>query len=287
MNGASPALPVWIVPDADLKENGGQYYVEGRAAIPITGNITPPSGSVTAVMINSEAAGNGAVLTANGSGGAAWIIPAFLTQAQGDVRYGQLAALNTWALAQTFTGQVLAAAGTVGAPSLSFTLDSNTGIYNTPDVILFSTGGVERAQLSSANFQIAQRLIATQTTALDVTATLLADWRHNSSNAPSAGFGAYHLTRLKSATVSNTDAVTEWVYWITAIHASRVAAWGIKTTYNANDPTAAATAFTIGARRTGAAGSTGFWLISEDSTTLRQVMLEVSAGGKRTLYVNE
>jgi hypothetical protein len=61
----SPATPVWVVPDEDLKKNGGAWAVLGQPAVPITG--------ATAETINSEAAAAGEVLTADGSGGAAWL----------------------------------------------------------------------------------------------------------------------------------------------------------------------------------------------------------------------
>lgn len=72
MNGASPVTPVIIIPPSELKENGGPYYVLGQAVTPISGELTPPDGSVTAAKIDSESATNGQVLTADGAGGASW-----------------------------------------------------------------------------------------------------------------------------------------------------------------------------------------------------------------------
>lgn len=112
MNGAGPALPVRVIADSERKENGGDYYTEGRAAIPVTGELTPPDGSVTtdkivdgavttpkladgavttdkivdeaittdkigtqqiiSSKISSGAAADGQVLTADGAGGAEW-----------------------------------------------------------------------------------------------------------------------------------------------------------------------------------------------------------------------
>lgn len=72
MNGASPVTPVIIIPPSELKENGGSYYVLGQAVTPISGELTPPDGSVTAAKIDSGAATIGQVLTADGAGGAGW-----------------------------------------------------------------------------------------------------------------------------------------------------------------------------------------------------------------------
>lgn len=72
MSLGSPAVPIWIVPDADLKKNGGTVPIFGMPATPVTGDFTPPDGSVTAAKIDSESATNGQVLTADGAGGASW-----------------------------------------------------------------------------------------------------------------------------------------------------------------------------------------------------------------------
>lgn len=64
MNSASPAIPVRIIGDDELVQNGGQYLVEGRPAIPLLGG--------TAETINSGDATEGQVLTADGAGGAGW-----------------------------------------------------------------------------------------------------------------------------------------------------------------------------------------------------------------------
>jgi hypothetical protein len=56
----------------------------------------------------------------------------------------------------TSAGLALLPAGAVGAPSLSFTADTNTGIWSsTGDVLNFSTGGSERLTISGANVGVA------------------------------------------------------------------------------------------------------------------------------------
>lgn len=92
MSLGSPAVPIYIVPDADLKKNGGTVAIFGMPATPVTGDFTPPDGSVTtdkladgavttpkladgsatAAKIDSESATNGQVLTADGAGGTSW-----------------------------------------------------------------------------------------------------------------------------------------------------------------------------------------------------------------------
>lgn len=53
------------------------------------------------------------------------------------------------------TGQLLAAAGTVSLPAISFTNDPNTGLYNvSADVVAMSLGGVEHSRWSGTSFLV-------------------------------------------------------------------------------------------------------------------------------------
>lgn len=88
----------------------------------------------------------------------------------------------------------------------------------------------------------------------------------SSQNTPTAGFGLGVSYQLKSSTTEDVDASQVDTSWVTATHASRTARWRVKTVYNAG-----ALADTIGAQRTGVAGSTGLWLFDEDNATLEQV----------------
>jgi hypothetical protein len=149
------------------------------------------------------------------------LIANFITQAQGDARYGQLGAANTWTLAQTFTGQVLAAAGSLGAPGISFSADTNTGFRRSAeDTLTVVTGGATRASFDTASATFTYAITFNVTDAATNSATNLIDSRHNSSGTPLAGFGSRYLSRLKSSTTNNIDAAEYEVLWNDPTHAS-------------------------------------------------------------------
>lgn len=59
---------------------------------------------------------------------------------------------NTWSAAQTYSGQILAANGTVSAPGLSFSADTGEGFYRPLGTQLsLAIGGVEQASWHSTN----------------------------------------------------------------------------------------------------------------------------------------
>jgi hypothetical protein len=195
------------------------------------------------------------------------LLAGYLTQAAGDARYGQLGAANTWALAQTFTGQVLASAGTQFLPGLSFSGDPNTGIWNSvADTLVFVTGGGQRVTINGSGFTaLIPSIYSVNDAATNATTDVL--WlAHNSSGTPAAGFGTRMLYTLESSTSANQHAVAENVTWIDATHASRTSRYAVQTVYNAGSLTD-----TIAAGRTGAADSTGLWLYDETAASLKQV----------------
>lgn len=79
---SNAAIPVYLVPDDELKKNGGTYAVVGTAAFPISGQVNPGAGSVETGDIEDEAVtidkiGSGAtpagrVIQSDGAGGATW-----------------------------------------------------------------------------------------------------------------------------------------------------------------------------------------------------------------------
>jgi len=63
---------------------------------------------------------------------------------------------ETWSLLQTFSGGAALADGTAGTPGLRWSSDTNTGLYRPgADILGFSTGGTERARLSSEGLSMA------------------------------------------------------------------------------------------------------------------------------------
>jgi hypothetical protein len=193
------------------------------------------------------------------------LLAGYLTQAAADARYGQLGAANSWALAQTFTGAVLASAGNSGSPSISFALDPNTGFYNTADSIGVSAGGSLVASFASTIALLGTVNMGT-TDALTNSASNPLTFRHNSSGTPAANFGITHTWQLQSSTTANQGAAVQKAYWVDATHASRTSRFTIQTTYNA-----VAGVDTIAAGRTGVADSTGLWLYDESAASLKQV----------------
>jgi hypothetical protein len=194
------------------------------------------------------------------------LISDFITQAAADLRYGRLATANTWALAQTFTGQVLAAAGTSGAPGVSFSADPNTGMYRLGEDDLGLSAGGLRFRLTTAAVTMTIPTTVTVTDAVTNTASSIYNANHNTSGTPAANYGSTFDWRLQSSTTSNQSAATERVYWSDATHASRTSRYAIQTTYNAGS-----LADTLAAGRTGAADSTGLWLYDETAASLKQV----------------
>jgi hypothetical protein len=196
------------------------------------------------------------------------LLTGYLTQAAGDARYGRLGAANTWALAQTFTGQVLGKTGnTPAGPSFAFTGDDNTGIYSSgADALSIATGGTLRWDVSTStirNFlpQWGQITSATTNTAIEAFRV-----RGLSTGTPATNFGAFFSWQLQSSTTQNLEAATERAYWSDATHASRTSRFAIQTVYNAGSA-----ADTIAAGRTGVADSTGLWLYDESAASLKQV----------------
>ena len=63
----------------------------------------------------------------------------------------------------TFNGTIGVAAGTVSLPSLSFSSDTNTGIYSpSSDNLGFAIGGQSRAFMSANQFNVAAKIVATE-----------------------------------------------------------------------------------------------------------------------------
>jgi hypothetical protein len=202
------------------------------------------------------------------------LIADFITQAEGDARYGQLGALNTWALAQTFTGQVLAAPGLVGTPGIAFSADPDTGIFNTADSLLFSTGGTQRLSMSSTAIIASAPIRGTISSAVTNSTTLVADWRHNTSGTPANGLGIQQIFRTETDTTIDTTMGTENFFWSTITHASRTSTWLLQAVYNGG-----ANYNALQAKRTGVAGSTALWLWDEDNGTLEQVTVGAADSG--------
>jgi hypothetical protein len=206
------------------------------------------------------------------------LIAGFITQAAGDARYGQLGAANTWALAQTFTGQVLASAGLVGTPSYSFALDPNTGIYNSGvDTLALAAGGTLAMSMNAttvtspltfnqngtfnANSFFNISISDAVTNGTSVVGTL----RHSTSGTAANGFGLRWDWQLESSTGALTGAGNQSVYWVDATHATRTSGFRVSAVYN----TANYDAFQIS--RTGVADSTSLWLFDETAASLKQV----------------
>jgi hypothetical protein len=204
------------------------------------------------------------------------LLAGYLTQAAADARYGQLGAANTWALAQTFTGQALGHSNnTASSPAFSFSGDTNTGIYNsTTDTIAFATSGSPRMSITTASISMLLVPTASITDAITNTTSLVGDWRHASSGTPANGFGSQHLYRLQSSTTANQSAAAENVYWVDATHASRSAAWEVQGVYNAG-----AIAAWLRARNTGVAASTALWVFDVDNNTIEQVTVGAADSG--------
>lgn len=58
---------------------------------------------------------------------------------------------NSWAQNQTFAGRILCAVGSAASPSISFSSDTNTGLYRAgADVLSLVTNGTIRFQVDSA-----------------------------------------------------------------------------------------------------------------------------------------
>jgi hypothetical protein len=74
---------------------------------------------------------------------------------------GSIAATSLSVTTLSFTGQLLAADGTVALPAYSYTSDPDTGIYRSAgDVISFATGGVESARLGGGRWYVGDGLVA-------------------------------------------------------------------------------------------------------------------------------
>lgn len=85
--------------------------------------------------------------------------------------------------------------GSLGSPGLSFTGDSNTGIWSSAaDTLDFSTGGVRALQLGTS-FLLAAAPEDSRTSTVDVVGEL----RSTTSSAPAAGIGVGLLFSAKSA----------------------------------------------------------------------------------------
>jgi hypothetical protein len=277
MNGG-PAVPIWIVPDADLKKNGGTWAILGQAAVPITGSIG--GGDVSDLTATGYAAGQSPQWD-----GADFVPVDYYTEAEADARYGQLGAANTWALAQTFTGQALGANGTAALPAYSFSGDPNTGIYTAgvADTLSFSAGGSQRAWISTTELQsFIPVQVQVANAATNFSSTLMTV-RHNSTGTPATNFGSTFVWQLQSTTTANQNAVAENVYWVDATHASRSAAWDVQGVYNAT-----ALAAWLRARRTGVAASTALWLFREATGAIEQVLegaADSGGAGRKALTV--
>lgn len=124
----SPAMPIWIVPDADLKKNGGTFAIFGMPAIPVTGELTPPDGSVTAAKIDSQSSANGTVLTSNGSGGAGWVALEYLnaTSIAGVDKTGATNSLT--GLQNAITAAIAAGHKRLYLPAGTYSLTATSGV---------------------------------------------------------------------------------------------------------------------------------------------------------------
>jgi hypothetical protein len=113
---------------------GSTLGVTGAATLGSTLSVT---GSVTAASVASSGAVSGTTLAASGAA----TLSSTLAVTGAITATGGL----------TAAAPVLTAAGTVSAPSHSFSTDTNTGLYSGgADVLKFTTGGTERMSIDAA-----------------------------------------------------------------------------------------------------------------------------------------
>lgn len=203
-----------------------------------------------------------------------------MSEAAGDVRYGQLGASNTWALAQTFTVPLKGPAGTAALPSYAFSGDADTGMYYAgTNTLGFSAGGAQRfyvdANRLSSSVEIRAPSVELRMSTVNSNSIQeIALHALDMTGGTAPGFGLQHRWLLDASNSSNTDAMSQRVYWQTATAGSQTAYWRLRLTHNGG-----ALADVLGAGRTGVAGSTGLWLYDEDNATLEQVTVGAADSG--------
>lgn len=114
----------------------------------------------------------------------------------------------------TAAGQTQCSTGTAAIPGISFLGDSNTGLYNTADLIGFSTNGVSRLTISTTAFISTLPISTTNATATTSTTTgsIIASGGVGIAGSLSLGGGITHGMRV----VSTTQAVLDSDYMLRA-----------------------------------------------------------------------
>ena len=129
---ASPTLGV-------QQTSQGSLVLANTAAGAFSTTIQSSNSSTAAwtLTLPVTAGTSGYVLNTDGSGNSSW--------------FNLFGTANTWTASQSFSAQVLLAAGTAAAPSLSFSSNTNTGIYSSSsNNIDFSTAGAYVARIDAS-----------------------------------------------------------------------------------------------------------------------------------------
>lgn len=115
---------------------------------------SPPSGSSASIEGLATSGGAYVLFGEDSDGGK--ISARTLVKSDLPSTVGYTDEAETWSLLQTFSSGAALADGTAGTPALRWTSDTNTGLFRPGnDILGFSTGGTERARLSSAGLSMA------------------------------------------------------------------------------------------------------------------------------------
>lgn len=133
----------------------------------------------------------------------------------------------------TITGILTAAAGAVGAPSLTFTGDANTGIWSPgADLIAFSTGGSERFRFGAAGQLLVAGAAGTSGQVLTSGGSSAApSWTTVVSTSP-LNIAEGRLTLESGVPVSTTDQSAKTSVYYTPYSGNRIALYDGSSTWN-------------------------------------------------------
>jgi len=139
----------------------------------------------------------------------------------------------TFGGAVTITGILTAAAGAVGAPSLTFTGDANTGIWSPgADLIAFSTGGSERFRFGAAGQLLVAGAAGTSGQVLTSGGSSAApSWTTVASTSP-LNIAEGRLTLESGVPVSTTDQSAKTSVYYTPYSGNRIALYDGSATWN-------------------------------------------------------
>jgi hypothetical protein len=113
----------------------------------VNGDDYTASDGATVTLATGAASGDSIVIVASFPRG---LTDGYL-KSEADAKYVALTGAQTVAGVKTFSSQIVGIAGTAGAPAITTTGDTNTGIFfPAADTIAFAEGGVEAMRLDSA-----------------------------------------------------------------------------------------------------------------------------------------